>query len=79
MKELKEALALVDTRKAISDGFDEDSDEADMAYNTYWEAIREAAAQLVKISHGRIEKNVAIRMVIHQRGKILALLARTAA
>jgi hypothetical protein len=76
MKELKKALALADARKAVSDSFDEDADGADIAYEAYWEAMREAAALIVKISLGQIDEMTAMRMIIHKRGKLSALIAR---
>jgi hypothetical protein len=76
MKELKKALALADARKAVSDSFDEDTDEADEAYKAYWEAMREAAALIVKISKNQIDEKTALRMIVHKRGEISALITR---
>lgn len=76
---LLKKLDEIDRLEKLSDDLmDTDEDASDEAYAQMWAVAREVADEIIRLTSGQIEKNIALKMVFHKREKIKDLVRRLA-
>lgn len=77
MKEkLEKLIAEADRLHSVSMDDDVEESAQDIAYDQYYEVLREIAKWLTTFTHGKIEGMVAMRMAVYKRREIMALAKR---